>query len=150
MEPLFEIAKTVGSLSGIFASAVLIWDRYAKHFPVAIIVARPLSHGSSQIVPFLLVKNVSDRPILITWNAGDSSRLRLAKDQSARGIMRGITALVVEQARLVRNLVEHRDSRHRLSARIGVMRALNRHDVREFNTDRKDTHWGKRKLKRDE
>jgi hypothetical protein len=34
-------------------------------------------------------------------------------------------------------------------ARIGMMRALNRHVVREFNPDRKDTHWGKRKLKRD-
>jgi hypothetical protein len=30
-------------------------------------------------------------------------------------------------------------------ARIGVMTALNRHVVREFNPDRKDTHWGKRK-----
>jgi hypothetical protein len=37
-----------------------------------------------------------------------------------------------------------------MMARIGVMRALNRHVVREFNPDRKDTHWGKRKLKRDE
>jgi hypothetical protein len=35
-------------------------------------------------------------------------------------------------------------------ARIGVMRALNRHQVREFNPDRKDTHWGRRTLKRDE
>jgi len=35
-------------------------------------------------------------------------------------------------------------------ARIGVMRALNRGYVREFDTSRKDTHWGKRKLKRDE
>jgi hypothetical protein len=34
--------------------------------------------------------------------------------------------------------------------RIGVMRALNRHHVREFNTDRKPHHWGKRKLKRDQ
>ena len=34
-------------------------------------------------------------------------------------------------------------------ARIGVMRALNRHQVREFNPDRKDTHWGQRTLKRD-
>jgi len=33
--------------------------------------------------------------------------------------------------------------------RIGVMRALNRNAVREFNRDRKDTHWGRRKLKRD-
>jgi hypothetical protein len=34
-------------------------------------------------------------------------------------------------------------------ARIGVMRALNRHVERVF-TDRKETHWGRRKLKRDE
>jgi hypothetical protein len=34
-------------------------------------------------------------------------------------------------------------------ARIGVMRALNRDVKRVFNPDRKDTHWGKRKLKRD-
>jgi hypothetical protein len=35
-----------------------------------------------------------------------------------------------------------------LHARIGVMRALNRHVERVFNPDRKDHHWGKRKLKR--
>jgi hypothetical protein len=35
-------------------------------------------------------------------------------------------------------------------ARIGFMRGLNRHVAREFNPSRKDTHWGKRKLKRDE
>jgi hypothetical protein len=34
-------------------------------------------------------------------------------------------------------------------ARIGIMRALNRGHVREFDTSRKDTHWGRRKLKRD-
>jgi len=37
-----------------------------------------------------------------------------------------------------------------MHARIGVLRALNRHVVPTFNPDRKDTHWGKRKLKRDE
>jgi len=35
-------------------------------------------------------------------------------------------------------------------ARIGVLRALNRRVERVFNPDRKDTHWGKRKLKRDQ
>lgn len=35
-------------------------------------------------------------------------------------------------------------------ARIGVMRALNRGVKRVFNPDRKEHHWGKRKLKRDE
>jgi hypothetical protein len=34
-------------------------------------------------------------------------------------------------------------------ARIGVMRALNRHVERVFNSSRKETHWGRRKLARD-
>ena len=34
-------------------------------------------------------------------------------------------------------------------ARIGVMRALNRHVERVFNRSRKDHHWGRRKLPRD-
>jgi hypothetical protein len=38
----------------------------------------------------------------------------------------------------------------RMFARIGFMQALNRDHVRVFNLDRKDTHWGKRKLKRDQ
>jgi hypothetical protein len=34
-------------------------------------------------------------------------------------------------------------------ARIGIMQALHRHEIREFDTDRKPHHWGKRKLARD-
>lgn len=34
-------------------------------------------------------------------------------------------------------------------ARIGVMKALNRGYVREFNPSRKEPHWGRRKLARD-
>ena len=34
-----------------------------------------------------------------------------------------------------------------MMARIGMLRAVNRHLVRKFNSSRKDTHWGKRKLK---
>src|SRR5450432_488615 len=35
-------------------------------------------------------------------------------------------------------------------ARIGMLRALNRNVERVFDSSRKDTHWGRRKLKRDE
>ena len=35
-------------------------------------------------------------------------------------------------------------------ARIGVVKALNRHVERVFNPDTKEHHWGKRKLKRDQ
>jgi hypothetical protein len=31
-----------------------------------------------------------------------------------------------------------------------LMQALNRGHVREFDPDRKDHHWGRRKLKRDQ
>jgi hypothetical protein len=34
-------------------------------------------------------------------------------------------------------------------ARIGIMGALNRGHVPEFDTSHKGTHWGRRKLKRD-
>jgi hypothetical protein len=34
-------------------------------------------------------------------------------------------------------------------ARIGTLKAINRHVERVFNRDRKDPHWGRRKLKRD-
>jgi hypothetical protein len=36
-----------------------------------------------------------------------------------------------------------------MMARIGMMRALNRHVERVLNTSRKDAHGGKRKLKRE-
>ncbi|MBR0974102.1 hypothetical protein JQ572_26200 [Bradyrhizobium japonicum] len=35
-------------------------------------------------------------------------------------------------------------------ARIGIVRALNRHHVPEFNPRGKEPHWGRRKLKRDQ
>ena len=34
-------------------------------------------------------------------------------------------------------------------ARMAALQAIHRHEVRQFNPDRKDPHWGKRKLKRD-
>jgi hypothetical protein len=36
-----------------------------------------------------------------------------------------------------------------MHAHIGMLRALNRHVERVFNPDRKDHHWGRRKLARD-
>jgi hypothetical protein len=36
-----------------------------------------------------------------------------------------------------------------LHARVGMLRALNRNVERVFSPDRKDTHWGRRKLARD-
>jgi hypothetical protein len=35
-------------------------------------------------------------------------------------------------------------------ARMAASKAIHRHEVRQFNPDAKEHHWGKRKLKRDE
>jgi hypothetical protein len=37
-----------------------------------------------------------------------------------------------------------------LHARVGMLRAMNHGVERVFRLDRKETHWGRRKLKRDE
>jgi hypothetical protein len=37
-----------------------------------------------------------------------------------------------------------------LHARVGMLRAMQHGTERVFNPDRKETHWGKRKLKRDQ
>jgi hypothetical protein len=87
MDGLYEIVKAIGAASGIFSAIFLIWDRYVKHFPVAIIVARPLIPHSQQISPFVYLRNVSDRPILISWKDGIEG-LRVAKAQTAEGVVR--------------------------------------------------------------
>jgi hypothetical protein len=69
---------------------------------------------------------------------------------------------------LVSDLIDHRGHRHRLLrrarvvtaaaenngpmifARMGVMQAIHRHQVRELGTSRKPHHRGKPKLKRNE
>jgi hypothetical protein len=37
-----------------------------------------------------------------------------------------------------------------MHARVGMLRAMNHGRERVFRTDRKEKHWAKRKLKRDE
>jgi hypothetical protein len=44
-------------------------------------------------------------------------------------------------------LIRVAESGGAMLARIGVMRSLNHHVERVFNPERKDHHWGKRKLK---
>src|SRR5262249_17289077 len=55
------------------------------------IVARPLIPGSVNISHFLMLENVSDRPILVSWDNGEPNRLRLATNDSIRGI---VTSLI--------------------------------------------------------
>jgi hypothetical protein len=55
---------------------------------------------------------------------------------------------VLTAATILTNAAEGRD--FMMHARIAALQALNRHVERVYNSDRKETHWGKRKLVRDE
>jgi hypothetical protein len=56
--------------------------------------------------------------------------------------------VVLTSAELITSAAEHGGPIE--FARIATLRAINRHVEREFHPSRKDTHWGKRELKRDE
>ena len=51
-------------------------------------------------------------------------------------------------AHLVTRAAEHGGPM--IFAQMGMLQAIHRHHKRVFNTDRKDPHWGKRRLKRDQ
>jgi hypothetical protein len=87
-DALFEAIKTIGGISGICTAIFLVYDRFTKHYPVAFIEGRPLMEGSKNIVPFLFLKNVSERPILLSWTDGNACQIRIARNQSSREIMR--------------------------------------------------------------
>jgi hypothetical protein len=91
-DAVFEAIKTIGGLSGICTAIFLIYDRFTKHYPVAFIETRPLMEGSQNIVPFLFLKNVSARPILLSWPDGEIGKLRIAKDQSLHGVVRSLSS----------------------------------------------------------
>jgi hypothetical protein len=55
---------------------------------------------------------------------------------------------VLTAAELLTNAAEHGGPVE--FARIATLQAINRHAERQFNPDRKDTQWGRRKLKRDQ
>ena len=41
-----------------------------------------------QIVPFVYLRNVSDRPLLASWKDGNRDGLQIAKAQTAEGVVR--------------------------------------------------------------
>ncbi|MES5485955.1 hypothetical protein QMZ05_24645 [Bradyrhizobium sp. INPA03-11B] len=82
-----------------------------------------------------------DGRVLITLHDAATYITRLPKKESAELEWQ----IAISELMLA---VEH--NRPAMLARIGFMRALKRHEVREFNPNRKDPHWGKRKLKRDQ
>ncbi len=79
-----------------------------------------------------------DRPLVTLRDAGDHITKLPKVDHTAAEWQAAMEALI-----LVATL-----GGPTMFARIGVMRALNRHVERVFDPSRKDKHWGRRKLAR--
>jgi hypothetical protein len=91
-----------------------------------------------------------DDPIALP-DGGELTTLREAVAYLAKTVPTAEQAMpeVLAAAEILTHAAE-REIAWMFLARIAVLRALNRNVERVFNPDRKDPHWGKRKLKRDE
>ena len=57
---------------------------------------------------------------------------------------------VLNAAKELTTAAERADAAWMFFARAATLQAIHRHEVKVFNPDRKDPHWGRRKLKRDQ
>src|SRR6202035_3803885 len=81
----------------------------------------------------------------------EGEKLRTLRDAATyvTGLPKKETALLEWQAAIEALILVADLGGPTMFARIGVMRALNRHVERVFDPSRKEKHWGKRKLARD-
>lgn len=85
-EVAWEVFKGLGSLAGLGSTSYLLWDRYWKHVPQAVVVPRPLVDGSVNIVARLAITNLAPRPILVGWENAPGE-MRVALDDTLRGVI---------------------------------------------------------------
>jgi hypothetical protein len=91
------------------------------------------------------------RPFEDPINLPNGRTLRTLRDAAdyVTGLSKSEQDLAVWQAAVEALIMAAEDRGQLMHARIGVLRALNRNVERVFNSSRKDTHWGKHKLKRE-
>ena len=80
------------------------------------------------------------RRVMITLQDGADHILKLPKAEQTVPEWQAATEALIMAAE---------DRGPLMHARIGMLRALNRNVARVFDSSRKGTHWGKRKLARD-
>ncbi|WP_426608962.1 hypothetical protein [Bradyrhizobium sp. McL0616] len=89
--------------------------------------------------PFEDPIRIGDRTLVTLLDAGEYITALPKKEHDAPEWLAAMEALL---------LVVERGG-PTMMARIGIMRAMNRRYVPEFNPKGKEPHWGRRKLKRD-
>jgi len=99
MSELWEAIKGLGAVVGIMTGLFVLWDRFYKMSPVAVVTTHADEDGWVKTT-HLRVWNPSDRPILISWRNGAPGNLRIAIDHSIQNIVTaavgGAQTIVVE------------------------------------------------------
>jgi hypothetical protein len=88
-------------------------------------------------------------PLLLAPRPSDRKEQRNEQEIATEGIPKKEHAAPEWQAAMEARILVAEGGGPTMFARIGVMRALNRHYVPEINPKGKEPHWGRRKLKRD-
>lgn len=88
MDLIWETAKGIGAIIGLATGAFVVWDRFYRMTPTAVVVVRPLIPGGIPKATYLQVRNRADRPILVSWQNGQREfSFGIAKDHSTRSIV---------------------------------------------------------------
>lgn len=81
MEYFWEAIKGLGAVVGLVTGIFVVWDRFWKMTPTAVVVMRPVSEHSSALTPKLSIRNPADRPMIFRWkNRSEKGRFGLSQD----------------------------------------------------------------------
>lgn len=101
MEFVWQTIQGVGAVVGLVTGLFVVWDRFIRMTPAAVVYPRRLSESSAFKTLYLQVRNPADRPILLTWRNGlHKGVFGLVADDSTRSVVESVldgkTTVVVD------------------------------------------------------
>ena len=108
---IWEIVERIGALMGMASVGFILWDRFWRMTPTAVVVMRPFSKGGMQHL-HLSIRNPADRPIIVRWKNGDRrGTFGIVEDTSSKSVVRSVVmpeGAVVVDAGETRDLPLHK------------------------------------------
>jgi len=88
MQIIWEVFSGLGAVVGLVTGGFVVWDRFFRFSPTAILFVRPLIPGGVHMGWILRVSNRAERPILLSWQTGNrTGEFLLAADDSMDAIV---------------------------------------------------------------
>lgn len=85
---VWDWVQGFGALVGLATGAYILRDRWFKHYPIAIIISKPIFEPGGDAFSKLRLTNPSDRPMLVSWEMGMRNGLfSIAKDDALKNII---------------------------------------------------------------